>query len=345
VRRISTLLEPAGRTEGNPIRLTENAGIAFQGCTVLGMGFVLEPKEAQQWITADPRNAHVLFPYLNGEDLNQRPDASASRWVIDFNDRSETAAREYALPYERALREVKPERAKNSRSNSRDCWWQFERSRPAMRKAIADLDEVLAIALVSKTVMPVRVSSSHVFSHKLGVFATDQFADQALLSSSLHQLWAVKYGSTMRSDVNYSPSDVFATFPRPDLTDRLCAAGRTLDTERREMMLRRALGLTKIYNLVNDPAIRDDRDVDRLRKIHIEVDEATVAAYGWDDIELDHGFCTYRQLKRWTVSPGARVEILDRLLEENRFRANNEHLTDRAPEVSDVPKEEGTLFT
>ncbi|WP_169746045.1 hypothetical protein, partial [Lentzea albidocapillata] len=28
VRRISTLLEPAGRTEGNPIRLKENSGIA-----------------------------------------------------------------------------------------------------------------------------------------------------------------------------------------------------------------------------------------------------------------------------------------------------------------------------
>ncbi|MGF2946825.1 hypothetical protein [Mycobacterium sp. Lab-001] len=29
VRRISTLLEPVGRVEGNPIRLAENEGIAF----------------------------------------------------------------------------------------------------------------------------------------------------------------------------------------------------------------------------------------------------------------------------------------------------------------------------
>jgi len=50
------------------------------------MGFVLEPEEAQEWIAADARNADVLFPYLNGEDLSSRPDTSASRWVIDFND-------------------------------------------------------------------------------------------------------------------------------------------------------------------------------------------------------------------------------------------------------------------
>ena len=69
VRRVSTLLEPAGRAEGNPVRLAENAAIAFQGCIVLGMGFVIEPAEAEEWIAADPRNAEVLFPYLNGEDL------------------------------------------------------------------------------------------------------------------------------------------------------------------------------------------------------------------------------------------------------------------------------------
>jgi hypothetical protein len=88
-------------------------------------------------------------------------------------------------------------------------------------------------------------------------------------------------------------------------------------------MLRRNLGLTKLYNLVNDPAIADsaDPDVARLRQIHVELDHAVMAAYGWDDVPLDHGFHTYRQMQRWTVSPTARVEILDRLLEENHRRA------------------------
>jgi len=98
--------------------------------------------------------------------------------------------------------------------------------------------------------------------------------------------------------------------------------GRTLDEERRETMLRRDLGLTKLYNFVNDPDVTDDRDVTRLREIHVELDEAVMTAYGWSDVPLDHGFHTYRQMRRWTVSPAARVEILDRLLEENHRRAS-----------------------
>ena len=50
------------------------------------MGFVLTPEEAQALIDKDSRNRDVLFPYLNGEDLNSRPDQSPSRWVINFFD-------------------------------------------------------------------------------------------------------------------------------------------------------------------------------------------------------------------------------------------------------------------
>ncbi|WP_329050009.1 hypothetical protein OG738_44145 [Amycolatopsis sp. NBC_01488] len=89
VRRISTLLEPVGRAEGNPIRLNENSGIAHMGSLVLGMGFTVTPDVAAEWISLDPRNDEVLFPYLNGENLNQRPDASAARWIVDFDDQTD----------------------------------------------------------------------------------------------------------------------------------------------------------------------------------------------------------------------------------------------------------------
>ncbi len=257
VRRISTLLEAAGRAEGIPTRLAENAGIAFQGCIVLGMGFVVDVAEAQEWIAADPRNAEVLFPYLNGEDLNSRPDASASRWVIDFDDRSESGAASYKLPFTRVFEHVRPERMRNKRKARRDAWWQFAERATGMRKAIATLPEVLVIALVSKTVMPVRVPSNQVFSHALGVFATGSYSVQAVLSSSLHQLWAITYGSGMRNDPRYTPSDVFETFPRPESTERLEQIGHALDDERREIMSRRDLGLTKLYNLANDADLND----------------------------------------------------------------------------------------
>ena len=327
---ISSLLEPVGRVEGKPERFVENQGIAFQGCIVHGGGFILKPEEALNWIQKDPNNVEVLFPYLVGRDLNSRPDCSASRWIINFNNWTEVKAAEYEIPYTYLLEKVKPERQKTKPDGSfvlygklPDLWWQYESTRPTMRKAIADLEEVLVIARVSKTFIPVRVSTGQVMSEQVVVFATDSYAQQAILSSSFHQFWGITYGSGMRNDPRYTLSDVFETFPRPKPTPELEAIGRTLDTERRGIMLRRELGLTKLYNLVNDPGLEPgiDPDVDRMRAIHVELDAAVAAAYGWKDLDLTHGFHSYRKMTRWTVSPAVRVEILDRLLEENHRRA------------------------
>lgn len=319
VASICTFLEPGDDVD--PRRLADNANHSFIGCYVNGAGFIIEdPDLAKAWIISAPENADVLLPYLNGENLNSRPDCSAARYVIDFNARPEDEAKSYTVPYERVRDLVKPERAKNNRKVYRDYWWQFGEKRPALRKAIAHLKATLVIAQVSKTLIPVRVPTGQIFDQKLVVFDTDSFADQAVLTSGMHQIWAIKYSPTMRTDVSYSPSDVFLTFPRPEPTDRLVAVGRTVDTERREIMLRRELGLTKLYNLVNDPDYTDD-DIVRMRDIHVELDKAVMDAYGWDDVELDHGFHTYRQMQRWTVSSAARVEILDRLLKENLRRA------------------------
>jgi hypothetical protein len=287
------------------------------------MGFVLEPDEAAAMVEADPRNADVLFPYLDGDNLNSSPETSASRWVIDFTGYCEKCAARHAEPFERVLRLVRPQRAKNKRAARRDRWWQFAEKALGIRQAIAGLDEVLAIARVSKTVMPVRVTTRQVFHEKLVVFATDSFAEQAVLSSSLHQIWAIKYGTTMRIDPTYTPSTVFETFPRPEISNVLSGIGRTLDAERREIMVRRGLGLTDLYNLVNDPETPDsaDRDVARVRKIHVELDHAVMDAYGWGGVPLDHGYHSWRQMTRWTVGPKVRVEILDLLLEENHRRA------------------------
>lgn len=115
-----------------------------------------------------------------------------------------------------------------------------------MREAIADLDEVLVITRVSKTVMPLREPTGQILSDSLVVFATDSYSDQTVLSSTAHQLWAIKYGSGMRNDPRYTPSDVLETFPRPAAMDSLDKIGRRLDNVRRKIMLPRQLGLTTL---------------------------------------------------------------------------------------------------
>ncbi|MGV9369804.1 Eco57I restriction-modification methylase domain-containing protein [Micromonospora tulbaghiae] len=337
VRRISSFLEAVGRVDGAATRLMENVGISYQGCIVLGMGFVLEPDEAKAWIATNPQNSEVLMPYLSGEDLNSRFDLSASRWVIDFTGRCEICASKFSVPFNRVRERVLPERAKKAKPVRQAPWWLFLRPRPAMRKAVAGLQEVLVIARVSKTVMPARVANDRVFHEKVVVFATDSYSDQAVLSSSLHQLWAIKHGTTMRIDPTYTPSTCFDTYPRPEQNDRLDEIGGRLDVVRRGIQARRKLGLTDLYNLVNDPDTPDstDSDVARLREIHVELDNAVMEAYGWGNVALDHGFHTWRQMTRWTVSPEARVEILDRLLLENHRRASSQSESPPPPEDED----------
>lgn len=322
VNRISSLLEGEGRTHGAPIRLEENRGHAFIGSNINGVGFTMEPHVAQEMLAEDGAYERVLKPYLSGEDLNSSCQGSASRWVVDFGDWPEAKAREYLGPFEYLEQGLKTYRlGLVKKPKLQTNWWQFERRAVKLYAAISNMSRVVALTLVSKSVMPMIVSSSQVFSHGVAVFATDDFADFAFLSSMPHQTWAISYGSTLETRVRYTPSDVIETLPRPQSTNRMQGLGEVLDRERRTIMLGRSLGLTGLYNLVNDPTVTADTEVSRLREIHMDIDHAVMEAYGWTDVPLDHGFHTYRQMERFTVSPAARVEILDRLLEENHRRA------------------------
>lgn len=308
---------------GNPERLAANVGLSFQGSIVLGLGFTIQPDRALELIAGDQRNAEVLFPYLNGQDLNSRPDCSASRWVINFHDWPEERAKTYPELHAQVLREVKPERERVSFSkHARERWWQYERRRPELYDAIAGLQRVIVIAQSSTTQKPVIIPTGQVFDQKLVVFASDDSALLTLLSSNVHYWWTASRGSTLKRDLVYTPSDVFETFPRSEITTEMRELGGRLDTFRREVMLARQAGLTATYNLVHDQGCAA-ADIARLREIHREIDEAVVRAYGWDDLlisGLDHGFHETRQGPRYTIGAAVRQEVLDRLLELNQER-------------------------
>ena len=61
------------------------------------------------------------------------------------------------------------------------------------------------------------------------------------------------HSSSLETRINYSPSDVFETFPQPPYSDAVASAGGELDAHRSRLMKDRNLGLTSIYNLVHDP--------------------------------------------------------------------------------------------
>ncbi|MFJ9886312.1 Eco57I restriction-modification methylase domain-containing protein [Streptomyces sp. NPDC091287] len=323
VRGITPGLGARSRVSGNPYRLAANAGQSFIGSYVLGTGFILSTDEARELIEKDPRNAEVVFPYLNGEDLNSRPDCSASRWVINFHGWSQERAAKYEDVFAIVERAVKPVRLRNNRKVYSDYWWQYAEKRPAMLKAIVDLERVLVLARVSKTVIPVRIPTGQVTSEQVITFPTASSAELAALSSSLHYWWALRYSGDMRGDLRYAPSDVFETFPRPDETERLTAAGDALEAAHREAMSAHAVGLTKLYNMVHTEA-EQAAEITAVRSARIEVDEAVVEAHGWKNLDLLHGFQKTAQGPRFTIAPTAQTEILDRLLELNHARYKEE---------------------
>lgn len=334
---ISTSLNPATRESSWVEMLQQNHARAFQGFLVLVIdGFSITGEVAQSWIKEDPKYAEILAPLLNGQDLNSDPEHCSSRWAINFHDWSEDRARQYPKAYAKLLSDVKPECEKKdpkSYAGLMDRWWQYWRIRGDMVKELEPLERCIVITLVSKVVMPVMVPTRQVFTHQLGVFASDDFALFALLSGAPHYWWAIDRASTMKGDLRYTPTDVFETLVRPPLTPRLRSAGTRLDTYRRDLMLARNMGLTATYNLVHDPKCQD-KEIVELRSIHEEIDKAIVEAYGWHDLldnsaqtlpadptyetfSLDHGFHETDQGIRYTIGLLARTEIIDRLRQLN----------------------------
>ena len=94
--------------------------------------------------------------------------------------------------------------------------------------------------------------------------------------SSIHLEWARAQSSTLEDRIRYTPSSAFEPFAWPDGdTSAVGEVSRRLYARRSEVCLERQIGLTKLYNQMDDGAWRD------LRDLHAELDEAVAAAYGW----------------------------------------------------------------
>jgi hypothetical protein len=323
---ITCQLQPPGRVAGRPFRLAENASKSFNGSYVLGMGFVLTPEDAQRLLEKDSRNRDVLFPYLNGEDLNSRWDQSPSRWVINFHDWPIERAREYPDCFSIIERMVKPERTRKKENGEYQLryplyerWWQYADKRPELSKAIASLQRVLVVAATSRTLAFCHVPSKYVYSHATYVFPLPRECEFGVLQSMAHDSWVREFCSSMKGDLRYTPSDGIETFPFPSAMDAIGAPGEHYQSFRQQVMSSRGEGLTAIYNRFNSPS-EVSEDIAMMRRLHVELDHAVAASYGWADLRLGHDFHKTKYGIRYTISDVARREVLDRLLELNHAR-------------------------
>jgi hypothetical protein len=176
-----------------------------------------------------------------------------------------------------------------------------------------------------------------VYAESLIVFPFGKYAAFSALQSRPHEIWARFFGSSMKDDLRYTPSDCFETFPFPDDWEThpaLEAAGQTYYEFRAALMVRNHEGMTKTYNRFHDP-YEDDPEIANLRELHSAMDRAALDAYGWPDIPTDCDFlldyeideATWGQRRkpyryRWPDS--VRDEVLARLLALNAERAAEE---------------------
>jgi len=148
-----------------------------------------------------------------------------------------------------------------------------------MRSALEPLPRYIAGTRVGKRILFCWADAWVCPSDATNAFAfADDYA-MGILTSRLHGEWARAQSSTLRIDVRYTPTSAFETFPWPRPSEEQRAQigelARTLIETRQAICAERQIGLTKLYNEVDEGAYAD------LAKLHRQLDEAVAEAYGW----------------------------------------------------------------
>ncbi|MFN8130240.1 MAG: type IIL restriction-modification enzyme MmeI [Solirubrobacteraceae bacterium] len=259
--------------------LPANAGRAFQGPIPAG-SFYLEPGEARGLLDrGDASYAEVVRPYLVGDDITEDPFQEPRRWIVDFAAMPLEAAMAYPAALDLVRERVKPERETNNDANFRRYWWRFGRPRGEMREAIAPLRRYIAGNAQGKRFLFCWADLGTCPSNLTNVFAFDDDYAMGVLTSSAHQAWARAEASTLRVDLRYTPTSCFATFPWPQppsaVRDEIGRLAAALLAARTAICVDREIGLTELYNEVDEGAWTEVRDA------HAALDAAVAAAYGW----------------------------------------------------------------
>jgi len=366
VEDITAFLLPAGSDE-DPARLPETRGRSYMGSIILGAGFIFspEPKEGEntfealaELTAAEPQAEQVVFPFIDGVDLNDSPTHLPGRRIISFFDSDlPTVSAHYPQTLGLLRTRVKPERDKQKRDAYRNYWWQYAEKQSALYEGLKALERVLVNTRTGAHMAFTFLPTTYVYAQSLNIFLFEDYIHFAVLQSRVHETWARVLTSTIGDAPRYMPSDCFETFPFPagwETDAALEAAGREYYEARAALMVSHHEGLTKTYNRFHDPA-EDAPGIHRLRRLHAALDHAVLAAYGWSDL-VETGRCACEFLPDYYDEPeqeggdpipksirhrwpdATRDEVLARLLKLNATRAAEERATALAEATTDTPQ-------
>ena len=352
VNRISAFLLE-GSVDRSPFRLQNNPYFS-SGTKIYGQGFLFDDMDPdanplvllQEVLERDATCQSRIFPYIGGEEVNSSPSHRSDRHVIFLSDiKDEDELLNWPLLAEIVKRKVKPERdLLGDNPNNvplKRRWWAYQAHRPELYERVWKLERVLVNSQTSGHLAFAFLPPCWIYSQKLNVFEISSFSGFCVVQSRVHEIWARFFGSSLKDDLCYTPSDCFETYPFPadfSGSTSLVKVGSTYYEFRAELMMSNNEGLTKTYNRFNSPA-EDSPAIIALRKLHSEMDRAVLDSYGWNDIhpecefvlefadeeedEEETGHAKKRKYRyRWSDS--IREEVLARLLDLNRQRALGE---------------------
>ena len=331
--------------EKNPNKLAQNQRKSYRGDDPMGKGFFLGKEETKTLIAKTNKNSDCLLPFLVGEDVNNTTNQQASRNIICFYDWPLEKATLYPDLLEIVKTRVKPYRDGVNRERRRIKWWLFGEYGRGMRKSIENLERVLVRSRVSEHHVLAFVPKRNIFDSSLVIFAFDQWYEFGILQSGIHEVWLRRQASTMRTDIRYTPTDCFQTFPFPqwlalDAKDKVGGAASSFFDQRHCVLENRRIGLTDLYNLFHNPSCKD-QDILTLRDLMAKMNQDVLAGYRWEDISPTYGFYPNpRKKMRFGMDPASQREIFIRLLELNQQIANNEATQGILPQDEDEPDQD-----
>jgi len=299
--------------------LQSNEGLCTQGVILVGEGFRLEESEFTSLEIDRAKLPPVVKPYMIGRDVVQQPQR---RFVIDFHGYSEEKAkRDFPALYQRLFDTVRPLRLQNRDVQRKRSWWLFGRSNDRMRAGLENLSRYIATVETSKFKPFVFLDGAVLPDHKLYAIASDDALILGVLSSRVHQTWALAAGGTLEDRPTWTNGTCFLPFPFPNGSDDQQAQIRNLaerlDAHRkRQQALHPKLTLTGMYNVMekigqgealndSEKRIHEQGLISVLKQNHDALDAAVFDAYGWP-----HGITD--------------EQILERLVQLNALRAEEE---------------------
>jgi len=270
--------------------LKENLGISFQGPSPKAP-FDIPAAVAQPMLYAPTNingrpNSDVVRPVAGAADLVQR---SRGKWTVDFGLMTLDQAATYEMPFAYVKAHVYPIRSQNRRVAYAEKWWQYAEARPGMREALREKARFIATPRHAKHRVFVWLTSDVLANDATIAIARDDDYFFGVLHARLHELWALRMGTSLEDRPRYTPTSTFETFPFPwapgtervadPRVEAIAAAARAL-VEQRDRWLNpegatdadlKARTLTALYNA--RPTWLD--------LAHRRLDDAVLDAYGW----------------------------------------------------------------